>query len=469
MLLFRIPVLLALFSAAASAGEPLDITPHGGRPGLKQNQLVYLNNSELAVASRYLDIAGAKSSIDMTYLEWDPCSTISKVLVKGLVAKANGNPKVPVRILIDSYFQWAKGGKKLLSQMQTYYRSLGFAVKFFNPPDIGITGGNEHSHSKLLLIDKYDRDNAKFISGGRNMTDAYFGMDKDSLIDRDVEFRGPSRRSDPGGVISQASTGFDRLWANPKGKPVEPASAADMQDFAKCVAWTPREAALDSYMKKNAAKIVAQGQRTVCPDVAYTIDDVTGTSQKPTTDAVLNFLHRANRSLTMENQYYIPTAEERAILAEKRSKVQINLYTNLFDGSTEKVTLYHTADVQEDNVGNQHNYALSRMYNLIDRWQFTPKGALYHVHAKTFVADSRDAAVSSFNLDPRSHGINGESGIFVYNCPTFARQVEYTAQLNAYKMSQESAYAFCVHGYRAEAPTLDPFNFLIQAISRPLQ
>jgi phosphatidylserine/phosphatidylglycerophosphate/cardiolipin synthase-like enzyme len=67
------------------------------------NQLTYLNNSELALASLYSDIGSAKSTIDMTYLDWDPCSTVSKVLVKELSAKAKGHPKIHVRLMIDSF------------------------------------------------------------------------------------------------------------------------------------------------------------------------------------------------------------------------------------------------------------------------------------------------------------------------------------------------------------------------------
>jgi phosphatidylserine/phosphatidylglycerophosphate/cardiolipin synthase-like enzyme len=353
--------------------------------------------------------------------------------------------------------------------MQSYYASLGLDVKFYNPPQGLFSNLNERTHSKILLIDKNVPGNAKFVSGGRNVSDAYFGMDKENWIDRDVELRGTSALQDPKGPIGVASAGFERLWKNPKGKVIGPASSADMKAFQGCVAWSHRAAALDTFLKRNAKKIVAQSQRVTCPNVKYTIDDVMSTSRKPTSEAVLAFLQRPKHDLTMENQYYIPTREERAILAQKRHTVNIDLYTNLFDGSNEMVTLYHGHDTRADDLERQHNFTLSRMPDLIDRWKFTPNGARYLYHAKTFVSDSRDAAVTSFNIDPRSQNINGESGVFVYNCPKFATQVRDSARLSAYLMQKEGFYERCMTGYNPREPGLDPFRALLELFTRNLQ
>jgi putative cardiolipin synthase len=459
----KIFIILLLFSWGISA---------------QAENIAYLNKSDLAVAQRYLDIKGATSSIDLTTLEWDPCSTIAKVMTKKLREKTDRKPKVKVRLLVDSWFQWHKGSNKLLSQMQTYYGRQGFDFKFVNPPFglTAVTGGNMRSHSKLLAIDCESAAKGKFISGGRNMTDAYFGMAKENLMDRDVAVN-------TGSAVTEACQGFNDLWNNDLMTATVPeASPADMQEFRRCVAYGPREKQLEEFLEANAAKIVARAKRFQCNDVLYTIDTMAhaiGTKgglvgeneehlrDKPTTGEIFRFLHGVKRSLTMENQYYFPEGVVEEILKEKRERgIPIRVYSNLFDGSKERLRGDHIKYMTRDNTGSQRNYTLSKIPGQIDRWEFTPKGAVYSIHSKTFAADGKDAIVSSYNIDPRSQDTNGESAVSVRNCPAFAKQVQETADLTASVWEMEEQLAVCQGRPR---PVTNPPGKLDAFIPSPLK
>jgi putative cardiolipin synthase len=463
-------------------------------PLASADDLQFLDHSELALARLYNDISGAQESIDLTYLMWDPCSSVSKVLMKKLNEKIhpkktaeNPNPKpVKVRMLIDSYFHRTEVGA-----MQNYFAANGIDIKFFNPTSAP-SGGNTHTHSKIALIDKKVPGKAKLITGGRNITDDYFGMGMKNFIDRDVAVTGPSASEDRKGTIAQAHNGYEKLWQSRYSKQVTLATQEATNKIKACTKWTAKDFKLEKYLQEKSKAIILAEKPVSCPDVRFTVDDlshrdVVSNSRsenpslpatpseklplKPTTQAVLQLLQGAQKSLTLENQYFIPddTYLKGILREQRRQGRRIDLYSNMFDGSTEKVTLWHTHYMKQENQGTQTNHSNFRIAGLLDRWEFTPPKASYSYHAKTFVADSRDAIVSSFNLDPRSVHINGESALIVKNCPVFAQKVEHTAQITGRVWTLEENYSLCMGNERPRPPSLDPISGLIQWISKDLQ
>ena len=102
------------------------------------------------------------------------------------------------------------------------------------------------------------------------------------------------------------------------------------------------------------------------------------------------------------------------------------------------------------------------------RWRLVP-GLGPIDHAETFVADSKDVIVSSFNIDPRSMSLNGKSALAVKNCPAFAQKVENMTKLTGKVWTLEEKLQTCLTGYRPTTPLRDPLIGLIEFFTRDLQ
>jgi phosphatidylserine/phosphatidylglycerophosphate/cardiolipin synthase-like enzyme len=455
------------------------------------DELQYLDHSELALARLYDDISQAQETIDLTYWSWDPCSSASKVLVKKLAEKIRPKPTtenpapkpVKVRMLLDAYFDIPNNGA-----IQSYFRAQGIDMKFFNP---GV--GNYRTHTKMTLIDKAVPGKSRLITGGRNIGDEYFGMAKHSYVDRDVAVAGPSSTEDRRGTMAQAQKGFDKLWASYLSTKLSSRGDAESREhIAACTKWTAKDHKLEKYLQARGKRAIEKEKKISCANVKFTADDVghadvKGTdpehgnspvpafkseqlAHKPTTLAVLDFLRGAEDRLVMENQFYIPDDPFKGILrAKRRENVKIDVYSNMFEEPGEIVAYWHTKYMRSDHKGSQTNHSNFRVAGLLDKWEFTPPGAKYSYHSKVFTADGKDAIVSSFNIDPRSVSINGESALVVKNCPLFAQKVEQVTKLTGRVWTLEENLALC-QGQERPTPALPTgVDRLIQFITRDFQ
>jgi phosphatidylserine/phosphatidylglycerophosphate/cardiolipin synthase-like enzyme len=504
------------------------ISHFGSGEFARADDLQYLDHSELALARLYNDIQNATSTLDLTYLIWDPCSTAGKVITHLLAEKAHPkDPKqkpVKVRVLLDSYFQ-----KDKLGAMQYEFGKSGIDLKFFNGQ---LPVANLHTHSKLTLVDKDVPGKARMVAGGRNIADEYYGMAAKNYVDRDVGVTGPSTAEDSNGAIAQAKRGFDGLWSNPRAKHVGMPSAGEVARLEKCMKWNAKDASLDQYLKKNAATILAQEKPVRCQQVSYTLDDMhyansaiaTGVGKtplvgpvfkaitespighpisavsrkietvtkrlfgssvlddKPTSKAVYDLVKGARNSLTMENQYFIPDdLYLKPLLKEKKRQPGFtsDVYSNMFDKNSgiesvfdkdfDMVNYWQLVDMQRLNGGGEANHMSFRVAGAMDKWRYSPAYTEYRYHAKTFVADHKDAIVSSFNIDPRSMSLNGESALSVRNCPVFAQKVENMSRLTGKVWEMEEQLQVCLTGHRPLPPTMDPLTVMLEFFTKGLQ
>src|SRR5262249_9313307 len=135
----------------------------------------------------------------------------------------------------------------------------------------------------------------------------------------------------------------------------------------------------------------------------------------------------------------------------------------------EMVSFWQQHYMREENGGNQRNHMNFRIAGLMDKWKFTPKDASYSYHAKTFVADGKDAIVSSFNIDPRSMNINGEPAVSVGDCPAFAQKVENITKWTGRVWTLEENLQLCVGTPQPQPARLAPVETLLQFFSKDLQ
>jgi cardiolipin synthase C len=370
----------------------------------------------------------AQSSIDLTYYIVDPCSASTNILFNLLQEKSKKG--VQVRIVVDSMTH----GSHLQKQLHQYLGKSGIQLRYFNK---GFTPmANYRSHAKIMIAD-----GKRYITGGRNLADDYFGLQKQNFIDRDVYVSGPS--------AVQAQKKFDSFWSDPKttgsSESIDPQSGG----FEKICAnldlkkMQTLEAAIAKESKVTLATIpVAQ-----CSDLKFTFDNAefwhsganvaqdsslitneeisdSKLEKKETTAEIFKFMKDNTKSLVFENWSYIPSKTINWILRDLRGQnIPILVVTNRTTDVGGPVDVLNKHYSERDSKGSQKVIGLSRLGSMNLSRSQTPAEAQWMIHSKVFVSNMENVAVTSFNLDPRSVHTNIETGLFVKGCPKFAEIV----------------------------------------------
>jgi len=405
-------------------------------PDAEANQVKYLPKAPQALAEYIHTIRQAKNSIDLTYYIWDPCSEVGRVIIREIARKQasrkkQGLPPIPVRLLIDT----SQHENVYRPGMQAGMAKRGIAMKFFNDSGTFDIRRNTRTHIKFLAADN------KVISGGRNISDDYFGLTPgQNWIDREVLLTGEGAKA--------ARESMDELWnASLTFTDPSPATAAENKEHEeKCLAPNARVLAIEKYLDKNLKKLLAENEPVSCPQAHFIADapdfaDVLTErtmgdesdqtylkgerlGRKRMTHELLRRL-KAAKSLTAENYSFIPNGEvwnqfERLRKSERPVKIITNLAAEEDERKMVPALIYHQAVARQTGL-NLVRIPNSRVVN--DNWAMTPGNPTFKIHSKVFVMNERDTMVTAYNIDPRSFHTNLESGISAPNCPAFAKKV----------------------------------------------
>ena len=386
------------------------------------DRLEFLPSAPNALTRRVELIEGAQRSIDLATLLFDPCSASSRYLTSLLKRRAAEGVKV--RVVMDGF-------DRNQARQQAFARDLragGIDVRIFNPTgSYGLKAMNR-SHIKVLLAD-----GARYVAGGRNVADEYFGLQKNlNLIDRDVYVEGASAR--------QAASTFATLWKNSKTLPAPFWANERIPSLVgSCGKKEPEFSALAEALelRRRGAK---PRQLVECADVAFVADDPTFAdilandpdqeylnrdrlALKHASRAVLDMLSGVRGSLEMENWSYMPVYRIHERLLELRERrVPVTVVTNLGTDEFRAIGAATRHYALRDTEGSQR---VLQLYSggMHDRWELSPDRAKWVIHSKVYVADAVHTLISSFNLDSRSYQVNAESVVSIRNCPSFAAVV----------------------------------------------
>ena len=416
-------------------------------PAALADQIKALTRGDHALAAFYQAVASAQKTIDFTTYEFEPCDSVTKVLLDAVVKKAKSGVKV--RIVTEAYY--FKDPKR--SQFAAYLAEAGKPagaresnIEFRkHGTSTMIAGDIPRSHSKFLVVDG-NQGTATLISGGRNLTDEYFGLSaKVNYLDQDLLVRGSSAKD--------AWKYFNELWENATKVPAQ----GDAKAFAQsCLAMSSRDKSVQSWVHSKSAGVLAGRPGYSCP-VDFAVDSPTfmgrgcgggvspggesaagGTEfltgecleKKRTTVQILAFMKGTLAKLQMANQYYFPWGRVRASMDKLReSKKTIEIFTNTGPGlddmpaHDQAFTCYMQRSGFETFKGTQKVFMVSSFGALRDSWALTPGNTKWRIHSKSAVRDDRDVLVSSWNIDPRSYQTNLETGAVVSNCPALAREI----------------------------------------------
>jgi putative cardiolipin synthase len=413
----------------------------------RADQIKALTRGDHALAAFYQAAASAQKTIDLTTYEFEPCHSAAKVLLDVIVKKAKSGVKV--RINTEAYY--FRDPRR--SQLAAYLAEAGkpdgaresnIELRRFGTSAM-IAGDIPRTHSKIFVVDGKGA-GATLITGGRNLTDEYFGLSsRVNYLDQDLLVRGAA--------ATDAWKYFNELWESA----VKVSPQGDGRAFAQnCLMLNSRDKAVQSWVQGKSAGVLSSRPAYSCA-VDFEVDSPRfmergcggGISpegsinsayaeflvgecleKKRTTVQILAFMNRTRSKLQMANQYYFPWGRVRETLDKLREqKKTIEIFTNTGPGlddmpaHDQAFTCYMQRSGFETFKGTQKVFMLSSFGALRDSWELSPSSAKWRVHTKSAVRDGRDVLVASWNIDPRSYQTNLETGAVVTNCPALASEI----------------------------------------------
>ena len=285
---------------------------------------------------------------------------------------------VTTRLVVDAAFQHIP--KPFLAEL----RANGVEVRVYHPLTVRHpTWTYRRMHEKVVVVD-----GQRYITGGRNLAAAYFGLAKKNFADRDVYVDGPS--------AADAVDHFEQLWSSDEVAALHVRVRAGERrragEFLDSLLADLR--AGGGFVSLDTGCDWSAGQEST-PAVRFLNDPVDDSSPRVGV-RVAELLGMARRSIVIESPYVVPTRSMLALLEKKAAEgVRVRIVTNSVH-STDGLLMYVA----------YLKYRRRLLRAGIELQEFKGPDTL---HAKSMVIDGRIAVVGSYNLDPRSENLNAEA------------------------------------------------------------
>lgn len=287
---------------------------------------------------------------------------------------------------------------------------------------------NQRMHNKIVAVD-----NTLAIVGGRNVNDAYFGLDaKHYFLDRDVVIAGP--------LTAEISASFDAFWNDPHAVPARDFARDDASSVNAGTVWAEApDLALDEFPLPRRIEGAALAEkfddlrgRFVWAPAMLTLTSpgpvFAGPARLPAASieaVLLSQLGAAREEIVVQMSYVMLTEAREAALAEANARgVRMVLQTNSLASTDSAIVHYGYARDRRRFL--RHDVALYELKNVpqnargMAQLGIVPEKTT--LHPKTMVFDGRHVFLGSFNLDHRSILYNSEIGILI-DSPLLAMQV----------------------------------------------
>jgi putative cardiolipin synthase len=286
---------------------------------------------------------------------------------------------------------------------------------------------NHRMHNKLFVAD-----NSLAITGGRNIGDEYFTLDKHSnFIDLDVVGAGP--------IVPQLSASFDAFWNSKYAYPIAsvaaPAPATPQEPSQTGVPADPalQEAQgaaqqdadwLRHELDTDTLKLIWAPATVLADRPAKIASDVSPDQEETIANNIAELMRSTQQEVLVISPYFVPGKEGVALMRELIARgVHIRILTNSL-ASTD-APLVHNGYARYRVALLKMGVELSEVRPRLGqkRVRFHPfRSANASLHAKTLVIDRRTVFIGSLNMDERSKHFNSELGLVVRS-PEIAHQV----------------------------------------------
>jgi putative cardiolipin synthase len=370
----------------------------------------------------------AEKTLDAQYYIWND-DTTGKILGEHLLRAADRG--VRVRVLIDDDYRTAVRDLRMFALLAGH---PNLELRFFNPvtdrgsrmlsfiADFGRV--NHRMHNKLFIMD-----NALAIVGGRNIADEHFGVNAEfNYCDLDVLAAGP--------IVTDISAAFDSFWnsawAIPAGAVVSKLLTEDELRAIR-VRWEERVAAT-AYpypMYQSNDELRARLLRTLdqfiwAPGHVFVEHPsrVTTDASRVIGTALVERMGKAEHEVSIESPYFVLREQGIETMRDFTARGgKVRVLTNSAASTDEP-----PAQAGYDNTrkallqAGVDLYELRPDSNMTRKWSTLADRSTAALHAKGIVFDRQSAWIGSFNLDPRSTGINTEVGVMI-DSPEIATKV----------------------------------------------
>jgi putative cardiolipin synthase len=292
-------------------------------------------------------------------------------------ARRRGVPSV--RLIVDANFN------RIPKAVLAHLRDEGVEVRVYHPLELRHPSWLfRRMHEKVVVVDR-----ERYITGGRNLAESYFGMaKKKNFVDRDVYVEGPS--------AADADHHFETLWSSEHVSQLKVRVSKRETGDA--------EALLDSvlfdlgcgggFVQLDTGNDWSAGQRAV-DAVDFLHDPVDAAEGEGVAYKLADIIESAKTSIVIESPYLVPPKPLLALLEKKLIEgVYVQIVTN---------SLRSTDGVLPQAGYLKYRRRLARAG--IDVREYKGPAPL---HAKSAVIDGRIVLIGSYNIDPRSQNLNTE-------------------------------------------------------------
>ena len=284
-----------------------------------------------------------------------------------------------VRLIVDANFH------RIPKAVLAHLRDEGVEVRVYHPLTLRHPSWLfRRMHEKVVVVD-----GERYIAGGRNLAEAYFGMARrKNFVDRDVYVEGPS--------AAEADLHFQKLWSSKH--------VAQLKVHVTDAEKQRAEEVLDTilvelgcgggFVELNTGNDWSEGQRAV-DAVDFLHDPLDPSRGERVAYRLADIIERAKTSIVIESPYLVPP---RPLLQLLEKKLAEGVYVQIVTNSLRST----------DGVLPQAGYLKYKRRLLragIDIREYKGPDPL---HAKSAVIDGRVVLIGSYNLDPRSQNLNTE-------------------------------------------------------------
>ena len=368
----------------------------------------------------------AEKSLDVQVYIWEGDAT-GRTLAERLIKAADRGVKV--RVLVDDIN--LAGKDEMVASMDAH---PNIEIRVFNPfanrkfrsldfiTDLDRV--NHRMHNKTMVMD-----NAVAIIGGRNIGNHYFGVATDANFrDLDIAAAGP--------VVRDISSVFDHFWNGDSAVPIvvlvdRTYTQSDLETARKQL----REYIdaenypypLDEDVSALRSRLLSiRDNFTWAPGKIVWNDPEEidqGIHQGAMIKALFNKVQKLDRELLIESAYFVPGEKGIAALKKLHDRgVNIRVLTNSLASNDVVAAHAGHAKYRKRLVANGAQLYEIRPDAGLARKKLVSGTSKAALHTKALVFDRESLFIGSFNLDPRSAGINTEAGLYVES-PVLAKRV----------------------------------------------